>query len=98
MPFDPNELAALPFPDDISLDEAKGVFNHDKIGRGIASLSVHRRARIRFIRLPDGSELPGNLTVGEFRILVKANMAAIVIDDGEGGISLDAPAPSPMEA
>lgn len=79
-------------PADTTLGTLKAYFDNGPEAATLRAASRNGRVRIRFLRSADDAELPNDMTIGEFRRLVRAKAAHVAVDDGTGGVAALEPA------
>lgn len=93
-PFDVERLLDGPWPVDVTLGEVRLALPLQPKIRPFAAYVAGRGLvlRVRFLRKPEGTELPDATTIGEFSALANAGRAQIVLD-GDGGLPAATPVP-----
>ncbi len=61
------------------------ILNSEFIDPIISLVKITRIISVRFLSKPSGDELPDEMKLVEFRVLVAMHKASIVIDDNGGG-------------
>ena len=84
----PDHLLSKEWPGDLTLGRAKEAMKKMKWYKELSGMTKGR-VRIRFL-YNDGKEAPDTMTFKEMRRLVSKGELTVAIDDGQGGIPVEA--------